>query len=157
MKQGKCIIATGSSDGDDIMSFAWRTGDVNVLCFLHQWLDYNMLDTRNYMIVYLDNEGAKQKKCPYDYAFHTIDPYWYIITHICFILGTMNVKVECDHAKGHQDDHTTYKELKRPALLIINIDFLAINYRTTKGMKHTKVLQLPINKIDWKAFAMARK
>eukprot|EP00957_Ditylum_brightwellii_P105313 8028488-Ditylum_brightwellii.AAC.1 len=53
--------------------------------------------------------------------------------------------------KGHQDDDTPYNELNFPAQLNINVDFLAANYRTTKGMTRTKGTWLPINKIQQNA------
>eukprot|EP00957_Ditylum_brightwellii_P021416 1615569-Ditylum_brightwellii.AAC.1 len=103
------------------------------------------------MSVYLDNEGtidriAKQQTCLFDYSFHTIDPDWYIIAQICNTLELMNIKVDFKHIKGHQDDDTHYEELDISAQLNIDVDFLVVDYRTMKGMKLTKVTQLPINK-----------
>eukprot|EP00957_Ditylum_brightwellii_P125199 9544402-Ditylum_brightwellii.AAC.1 len=60
----------------------------------------------------------------------------------------MNIKADFKHVKGHQDDDTPYEELDLPAQLSIEVDFLAIKYRTTKSMKCTKVMQLPINKVQ---------
>eukprot|EP00957_Ditylum_brightwellii_P131862 10055557-Ditylum_brightwellii.AAC.1 len=105
------------------------------------------------MTVYLDNEGmfnriVKQKTYLFNYSFHTIDPDWDTIAQICDILATMNIKAEFKHVKGYQDDDTPYKELDLPAKLNTNVDVLAIGYRTTKGMKCTKVMWLPINKIQ---------
>eukprot|EP00957_Ditylum_brightwellii_P156381 11902204-Ditylum_brightwellii.AAC.1 len=112
MKQGKCLITTDGSAGDDIIPFAWKIGDVDV---------------------YPDNEGvidriAKQRTYPLDYSFHTIDPDWDIIAQICDIFETMNIKLEFKHEKGHQDDNIPNKELDLPAQLNIEVDFLAINY-----------------------------
>eukprot|EP00957_Ditylum_brightwellii_P126440 9638187-Ditylum_brightwellii.AAC.1 len=83
MNQGKCIITTDGSADDDMMSFVWKVGDVDsnayicnagpllgkeslfraeahgiltVVFFLHQWLDYNMLENKIFMTLYLDNE-----------------------------------------------------------------------------------------------------
>eukprot|EP00957_Ditylum_brightwellii_P112638 8586281-Ditylum_brightwellii.AAC.1 len=58
----------------------------------------------------------------------------------------MNIKADFKHVKGHQDDAKHYEELDLPAQLNTDVDFLASNYQTTKGMKCIKVLQLPINK-----------
>eukprot|EP00957_Ditylum_brightwellii_P131577 10034486-Ditylum_brightwellii.AAC.1 len=48
--------------------------------------------------------------------------------------------------KGHQDDVKHYKELNLSAQLNINVDFLAVNYRTTRGVQCTKGPRLLINK-----------
>eukprot|EP00957_Ditylum_brightwellii_P192746 14676142-Ditylum_brightwellii.AAC.1 len=48
--------------------------------------------------------------------------------------------------KGCQDDVKHHKELDLPAQLSIDVDFLAVNYRTTRGMQRTKVPRLWINK-----------
>eukprot|EP00957_Ditylum_brightwellii_P105849 8072204-Ditylum_brightwellii.AAC.1 len=116
MKQGKYVIVTDGSAGDDIMSFVWKVGDVD---------DYSMLDNKIYTTVNLDNTSminriAKQKTYPYDYSFHTIDPDWDTIAQICDILEIMNIKAEFEHVKGYQDDDTPYKELKLPTQLNIN-------------------------------------
>eukprot|EP00957_Ditylum_brightwellii_P151437 11532774-Ditylum_brightwellii.AAC.1 len=85
MKQGKYLIATDGSAGDDTMSFVWKVVDVDgnayfchansafrkessfrteaygillVLCFLHQWMEHNMFENKIYTTVYLDNEGV---------------------------------------------------------------------------------------------------
>eukprot|EP00957_Ditylum_brightwellii_P096425 7343441-Ditylum_brightwellii.AAC.1 len=58
----------------------------------------------------------------------------------------MNIKADFKHMKGNQDDAKHYEELDLPAQLNINIDFLAVDYRTTESMKCTKVPQVPINK-----------
>eukprot|EP00957_Ditylum_brightwellii_P129554 9881924-Ditylum_brightwellii.AAC.1 len=50
----------------------------------------------------------------------------------------MNIKAEFKHMRGHQDDMKHYEELDLPAQRNIDVDILAINYRTTRG--------LPINK-----------
>eukprot|EP00957_Ditylum_brightwellii_P211782 15366595-Ditylum_brightwellii.AAC.1 len=60
----------------------------------------------------------------------------------------MNIKAEFKHVKGHQDDDAPYKELDLPAQLNIDVDFLAIDYRTMQGMKCTKLMRLPINKVQ---------
>eukprot|EP00957_Ditylum_brightwellii_P091910 6998322-Ditylum_brightwellii.AAC.2 len=57
----------------------------------------------------------------------------------------MNIKADFEYVKGHQDDDIHYEELDLPAQLNIDVDFLAVNYRTTKGMKCIKVTRLPIN------------
>eukprot|EP00957_Ditylum_brightwellii_P036338 2751714-Ditylum_brightwellii.AAC.1 len=93
-----------------------------------------------YMTVYLDNEGiieriAKQQAYLFDYSFHTIDPEWDIIAQICNILDFMNINEEFQHMKGHQDYVKHYKELNLPAQSNIDVDFLTVNYRTTRGMQ----------------------
>eukprot|EP00957_Ditylum_brightwellii_P199240 15187887-Ditylum_brightwellii.AAC.1 len=48
--------------------------------------------------------------------------------------------------KGHQDDAKHLEELDLLAQLNLDVDFLAIDYRTTKGMKCTKIPRLSTNK-----------
>eukprot|EP00957_Ditylum_brightwellii_P187695 14292476-Ditylum_brightwellii.AAC.1 len=114
-------------------------------------MEYNILENKIYTTVYLDNEGmidriTKQQTHPFDYSFHTTDPDYDIIAQICNVLEFMNIKADFKHVKGHQDDDTYYEELDLPTQLNIDVDFLAANYRTTKGMKRTKTMWLPINK-----------
>eukprot|EP00957_Ditylum_brightwellii_P051664 3917646-Ditylum_brightwellii.AAC.1 len=104
-----------------------------------------------YTTLYLDNKGvieriAKQQTYLFDYSFHMINPDWDIIAQICNILELMNIKAEFKHVKGHQDDVKNYKELDLPAQLNMDVDFLEVNYQTTRGMQCTKVPRLPINK-----------
>eukprot|EP00957_Ditylum_brightwellii_P107803 8223871-Ditylum_brightwellii.AAC.1 len=75
-----------------------------------------------------------------------INPGWDIIAHICKILDLMNINAEFQHVKGYQDDVKHYKELNLPNQLNTDVDFLAVNYRTTRGKQHTKVPRLPTNK-----------
>eukprot|EP00957_Ditylum_brightwellii_P002063 158374-Ditylum_brightwellii.AAC.1 len=89
MKQGKCLIATDGSAGDDII----------------------MIDSRICMTVYLDNEGminrvATQKTYLYGYLFHTNDPDWGIIAQVYDVLETNTIKAEFEHVKGHQNNNT---------------------------------------------------
>eukprot|EP00957_Ditylum_brightwellii_P052771 4000617-Ditylum_brightwellii.AAC.1 len=114
-------------------------------------IEHNKLENKIYTTVYLDNKGviervAKQQTYLHDYSFHMINPYWDIIAQICDILEIMNIKTEFKHVKGHQDDVKCYKELDLPVQLNIDVDFLVVNYQTTKGMQCTKVPRLPINK-----------
>eukprot|EP00957_Ditylum_brightwellii_P020085 1515383-Ditylum_brightwellii.AAC.1 len=79
-------------------------------------MEFYMSNVRSYMKIYLDNEGViqrinKQLNYQYDYPFHTIDPDWDIIVQICDILKDSKIKINLEHAKGHQDDNTPYEEL----------------------------------------------
>eukprot|EP00957_Ditylum_brightwellii_P123776 9435689-Ditylum_brightwellii.AAC.1 len=58
----------------------------------------------------------------------------------------MNIDAKFQHVKGHQDDVKQYEELELPAQLNIDVDFLAVKYRTTRGMQHNNITRLPINK-----------
>eukprot|EP00957_Ditylum_brightwellii_P160949 12253957-Ditylum_brightwellii.AAC.1 len=58
----------------------------------------------------------------------------------------MNIRTDFKHMKGYQDDDTHYEELNIPAQLNIDVDFLAVDYRTTKGIKRTAGMWLPVNK-----------
>eukprot|EP00957_Ditylum_brightwellii_P063084 4789067-Ditylum_brightwellii.AAC.1 len=58
----------------------------------------------------------------------------------------MNINTKFQHMKGHQDDAKHYKELNLPAQLNIDVDFLPVNYRTTRGLQCNKVPRVPINK-----------
>eukprot|EP00957_Ditylum_brightwellii_P156985 11947542-Ditylum_brightwellii.AAC.1 len=66
--------------------------------------------------------------------------------HASLVLEVMNIKTEFKHVKGHQDDVKHFEKLDLPAQLNVDVDFLAVDYRTTKGMKCTMVPQLLINK-----------
>eukprot|EP00957_Ditylum_brightwellii_P052280 3965176-Ditylum_brightwellii.AAC.1 len=114
-------------------------------------MEHNKIENEMYMTVYLDNKGiieriTKQQTYLFDYSFHTIDPDWDIIAQIFNILDLMNINTKFQHMKGHQDDMKHYKELNLLAQLNIDIEFLAVNYRTTRGMQPTKDPRLPINK-----------
>eukprot|EP00957_Ditylum_brightwellii_P163607 12457001-Ditylum_brightwellii.AAC.1 len=92
-----------------------------------------------YTSVYLYNKIiieriAKQQTYPFDYSFHTIDPDWDIIAQMCNILDLMNINAKFLHVKGYQDDVKHYKELNLPAQLNIDVCFLAVNYRTKRGI-----------------------
>eukprot|EP00957_Ditylum_brightwellii_P011108 841965-Ditylum_brightwellii.AAC.1 len=110
-----------------------------------------MLNERVYLKIYLDNEGVlqrinKQLECPYDYSFHTINPDCDIIVQICDILKENKIKTDLEHIKGHQDDNTPFEELNLPAHLNTEVDFMDVDYRTTRGVPREKVIQLPSNK-----------
>eukprot|EP00957_Ditylum_brightwellii_P040448 3061505-Ditylum_brightwellii.AAC.2 len=77
---------------------------------------------------------AKQQPYLFDYSFCTINPDWDIIAQVYKMLELMNINAEFQHVKGYQDNVKHYKELKLLAQLNIDVDFLAVNYRTTRGM-----------------------
>eukprot|EP00957_Ditylum_brightwellii_P036601 2773344-Ditylum_brightwellii.AAC.1 len=142
---------TGPAFGKESLFRAEAYDILPVLWCMYQWMEHNKIENKMYTTVYLDNKGiieriAKQQTYPFDYSFHTINPDWDIIAQICNILELMNIKAEFQHMKGHQDNVKYYEELNLPAQLNINVDFLAINYRTTRGMQRTKVPRLPNNK-----------
>eukprot|EP00957_Ditylum_brightwellii_P033060 2506935-Ditylum_brightwellii.AAC.1 len=100
-------------------------------------MEHNKIENKMYITVYLDNEGiieriAKQQTYPFDYSFHTIHPGWDIIAQICKSMDLMNINAKFQHMKGHQDYVKHYKELDLPAQLNIDVDFLAVTYRTSR-------------------------
>eukprot|EP00957_Ditylum_brightwellii_P146525 11155537-Ditylum_brightwellii.AAC.1 len=79
-------------------------------------MEFYILNERVYLKIYLDNEEViqrtnKQLEYPYDYSFHTINPDWDIIVHICDILKDNKIKTNLEHVKGHQDDNMPCEEL----------------------------------------------
>eukprot|EP00957_Ditylum_brightwellii_P000317 24946-Ditylum_brightwellii.AAC.1 len=111
-------------------------------------MEFYILNESVYLKIYLDNEEFfqrinKQSEYPYDYSFHTINPDWDIIVQICDILKDKNIKTDLEHIKEHQDDDTPYEELDLPACLNTEVDFMAVDYRTTQGAPREKVIWLP--------------
>eukprot|EP00957_Ditylum_brightwellii_P159764 12160243-Ditylum_brightwellii.AAC.1 len=114
-------------------------------------MEFCMLNVRSYMKIYLNNEGViqrinKQLEYLYDYSFHTINPAWDIIVQICDALKDSKIKINLEHIKGHQDDNIPYEELNLLAHLNTEVDFMAVDYRTTRGVLREKVIQLRSNK-----------
>eukprot|EP00957_Ditylum_brightwellii_P056356 4272162-Ditylum_brightwellii.AAC.1 len=90
----------------------------------------------------------KQLEYPFDYSFHTINPDWGIIVQVCDILKDKKIKTNLEHIKGHQDDDMSYEKLDLPAGLNTDVDFMAVDYRTTQGNLREKAIQLPSHRVQ---------
>eukprot|EP00957_Ditylum_brightwellii_P123091 9385694-Ditylum_brightwellii.AAC.1 len=58
---------------------------------------------------------------------------------MCLILQSSSIEDEFIHIKGHQDDETPYEQLDLPARMNIDVNFLAVDFRTRMTGQSTKV------------------